>query len=79
VLKPLANSIKRKHPIKGEEKVKAKQTTQKTQATKGSKGIITKYRNLHQRLEAYQLKKSEDKPHKPSFLLLGPEGCEEAL
>jgi hypothetical protein len=60
----LSNFIKRKHPSKGEKKKQGTRT--KVQASiqpkrggpQGGKGT-TKYRNLHQLLEAYQLKKGK--------------------
>jgi hypothetical protein len=60
----LQNSIKRKHPRKGE-KMKQTARTTKVQASKQPKGKgTTKYQNLHQLREAYCLKKGELSPHK---------------
>jgi hypothetical protein len=61
--------VKRKHPSKGEKKKLGTRT--KVQASmqpkrgrpQGGKGT-TKYRNLHQLLEAYQLEKGKVKPTK---------------
>ncbi len=78
----LPNFKKRKHPRKGEGKKKQRART-KVQASRqpkrgmpqrGNKGT-TKYRNLHQLHEAYQLKEGRSKPHKGLFnpLLWGEE------
>jgi hypothetical protein len=65
----LQNFIKRKHPKKGEKKkqrarIKVEARKQpKRGAPHGGNGI-TKYKNLHQSFEAYQLKKGEVSPIK---------------